>query len=172
MTDSNTDNFTPQTKRMRRVRLWAIALLGLILFIAGGAVGGGTSTIIILNSLHHKTYNSRWATHKITMRLQRRLDLTRAQTNKINHIVETHQHNIKEFRHSAHQNIETQLQQMRDEIAQVLTEKQRKKWVALFNRMHRRWSPRHHQKRYHHNHKAPRKSRQSHHAPLPDSQKK
>lgn len=125
----------------RRVRTWLLLGLGLILFVAGGAVGGGTATLLIFNRLQHHTYNPKSNPNRVTSGLKRQLHLSTAQADRIEAIFASRESNIVQLHRRARADVAAELRMMRNDVANVLKPKQRQQWFALFDRMRHHWLP-------------------------------
>jgi hypothetical protein len=126
------------TPRRRRWKTWLLALL---IFLAGGIVGGVLTAGAIFRSVHRAIAHPEEAPQRITARLSRRLDLTDDQREKVHQIIASRQQSLLEIRRDVQPRVETQLEQLESEIAAVLNAKQQDEWRTMVNTFRNTWLP-------------------------------
>jgi hypothetical protein len=138
----------PLTKPRRR---WIRSIiLGVVIFICGALVGGGITVKVIAKGIN-KFYRSSTESvaDNITNRLRKRLDLTDDQTARIRSIILERQVELRRIRKDVRPKIETQFENTRREINEILTPAQVKIFEEHYKRMTRFWlhpieEPQHH----------------------------
>jgi len=126
---------------VRRPRRWLTWLLMLVVFFSGLAIGIGGTSITILNRILDAFHHPEKAPQRIAARLQGKLDLTDEQTVKVEAIVQTRQRELQKIRREVQPRVESQLDQVEQEIAEVLDEAQQAKWHALIRHWREVWIP-------------------------------
>lgn len=128
----------PPPERRRR---WLTILLALVIFAAGVVSGGGLAVLFLVNRLQYAIHHPEVAPARIAATLDRRLGLDDEQEQQVEQIIARHQTEIAAIRRQFQPQIMQQLDQVRDEVAAVLTEPQREKWSQLFEQFQSRWLP-------------------------------
>ena len=122
-----------------RKRHWRIALLMVLIFLAGGVLGVAGTVIYTIRHLQEIGQHPERAPQRITDRMQRKLDLTDAQAEAVREILERRQHELMAIRREIHPRVKAIMDASRDEISEVLTDEQRAEWQEMYERFGERW---------------------------------
>ena len=139
MTEKNVmeNSMNPRPKTRKKIH-WKSVLLGLAILCCGMVIGVGI-TLHVGHSMILHTLNpgDRMASH-ITRKIDRKLDLTDEQKAEVEKIVT---HRVSEFRNildTMYPDIKKQITSMHQEVAGILTEKQRVKWEKHTRKIQRK----------------------------------
>ncbi len=138
-TSSNDIRIDPVRPRPRR---WFRALLLSMLLLGSGVAIGVGGTLLVMTrglqfGLHHPELFPARATHRLTSLL----DLSDAQARQVETILRDHQRKLQEMRREVQPRIETHIDQIRDEIATLLTPLQAEKWQRWLAQKRDVWLP-------------------------------
>lgn len=122
-------------------RRWLTVLLGILIFGAGFASGAGVTIIAAVHRLQYAIHHPEEAPERVASMLQRKFGLDDAQKAQVEAIVKKHQVELVTIRQEFQPRVMTQLEQIRNEIGQVLSESQREKWFKMFDDIRDRWMP-------------------------------
>ena len=114
-----------QLQKLHRRRM---TIFGSIILIAGIAIGSASTVILMPHKEPVPPGDPTWLAKMMTDRLERVLDLTKEQKDKIRDISRTAFTAIREIQEVAKPEIETIIKNMNADIAKVLTEEQNVKW--------------------------------------------
>lgn len=136
--EPSTASSTPAVRRRR----WCVTLiLGLVIFgsgfVAGGAVALLTVRKIVLRAVHHPEE----APERITAVLRHSLDLTDSQAERIEAILRERQAALRAIRGEVHPRVVAELDLVEQQVAEVLDESQREKWLERFAALRATWLP-------------------------------
>ena len=134
---SNQSTITLPPVPRRRFR-W---LRTLLVFFAGIVVGGAMTVIFIVHRVEHAIHHPEDAPPRITKYLTRKLDLSPAQHDQVLSIVQQRQQSLLALRQEIRPRLNTQLEELRVEIDNVLNADQRAKWEKLYRDTKDRWLP-------------------------------
>jgi len=117
-------------------------VLRAVLFLVLGMVIGSAGTVVVLvkrvqYSLRHPEVRSARA----AARLQRRFKLTEEQRRRVEAIVRAHVARLQELRAEVWPRLEGELDQLRDDVAGVLTPEQAQAWREGFEKRRSAWLP-------------------------------
>ncbi len=140
-TESNADSDVSLPTAEKPRRRWLTVLLGVLIFAGGFATGAGSTIIAAVHRLQYAIHHPEEAPARIAARLHRKLGLDETQQSEVEAIVAKHQAALAVIRREFQPKVMAQLEQIRDEISQVLTEPQREKWIQMFNDVRDRWLP-------------------------------
>lgn len=122
-------------------RRWLTVLLGVLIFGAGFASGAGVTVVAAVHRLQHAIRHPEEAPERVASMLQRKFGLDEGQKSRVAAIVKKHQVELATIRQDFQPRVMTQLEQIRNEIGQVLSESQREKWFKMFDDIRDRWMP-------------------------------
>ncbi len=122
--------------------VWPIVLLCAVIFLAGGIVGAGLAVYSVIDGAKQALQNPEEMPRRIARRMQRRLDLTDTQAERVRAIVETHQADLLGLRATALEGADPILDTMRDEIATELGPAGADGFLQHWGRMRDEWAPR------------------------------
>jgi hypothetical protein len=120
---------------------WLSVLVALLIFVAGGVCGAGLTVLVVVNRVQHAIRHPETAPARLAGVLQRRLDLTNEQRTQVEAIIAKRQTELIAIRREFQPRIAQQLEQLRGEISDVLTDEQRARWDDLFTAIVTRWLP-------------------------------
>lgn len=136
--DSAAPVHLPPAPRRRR---WPTVLLALTIFAAGAVCGAGATVLVVVKRVQHAIHHPEEAPARLAGVLQRRLDLTNEQRSQVEAIIAKRQQELMDIRRQFQPQIAGQLDQLRDEIDEVLTDEQREHWESLYKNYVTRWLP-------------------------------
>ncbi len=125
------------TAALRRLHRWRMALSGLAILIAGITIGAAGAVLIIRPTDRRPPPDMSVAVRDMVGRFREVLDLSDEQVNSIRSILRQRMENLEKIRTDARPLIEAELQAMKTEIDQVLTEEQRNHWQRITERLER-----------------------------------
>lgn len=128
----------PATKPRRR---WLTLLFAGLIFCAGFLSGAGFVTIVAVHRLQYAIHHPEEAPSRVATMLQRRLGLNDDQKSKVETIVAKRQVELMAIRQEFQPKVVEQLDKIRSEIGEVLTESQRERWEKMFDDLRDRWLP-------------------------------
>jgi hypothetical protein len=123
------------TVALRRLHRWRMALSGLAILIAGITIGAAGAVLVIRPIDHQPPPDVDAAVAGMIGRFQDVLNLSLEQVGKIRAILRQRMENLEKIRTEARPKIEEQLQAMKREIDEVLTEEQRDNWERITGRL-------------------------------------
>ena len=131
-TNSNVDH-------IKKMFFWRTAFFGLIILVAGIAIGGASMSIFASRKITHKPepreYNS------LLPRLAQILSLQQQQVNKIKPIIDENMQHLYEIREDARTEIADTLEKMNNEIYPLLSDIQKRRWSSELIRIQREIDP-------------------------------
>lgn len=123
----------PDTSSRSRRRTALIMLMGLVIFASGAVVGIG-STILFLHYKMTRMRRNPHAMHReFAERIRDRLDLTEEQTRRVETILREHHEQLMTLHREMHPRLESSFEQMRADVADVLTPQQASRWSRDFH---------------------------------------
>ena len=126
-------NPPPQAPKKRR---WKLVLLGLIILFCGVVIGAGITFHVGSVMIFHAMSPGDEMAERITKRIDRNLGLTDEQRSQVAEIVARRVSAFKGIHTSVSPRIKEQFALLHDDIAPILTEKQKLKWEKHYERMH------------------------------------
>jgi cell division protein FtsB len=126
---------------IRPRRRWLTVVLSLLIFGAGFVAGGGTAVIVALRTVRENIQHPERAADRIADRLRDRLELTDEQAANVRNIVHRRQEALMAIRSQVQPRVMAELDQARDEIADVLDPQRKAQWLTLFADLRRQWMP-------------------------------
>jgi len=125
----------------RSGRWWIAALLGVLIFIAGGILGSGLTLRYLRDRVLYAIHHPQEVPARLSLDLKSRLGLTTEETEKVCQIIASRQLKLQEIRREVQPRVEEELEELRKEISASLTPKQAAKWNAWFEEMRSTWLP-------------------------------
>jgi hypothetical protein len=116
-------------------------LLALLVFASGGVCGSALTLIFAVRHVQDVIRHPERVPDRVTRHLEWKLDLDENQAEQVRSIVARHYGNIQQIRVGTYPRVQGELDQIRAEIAEVLTDEQRATWFKTFDRLRRRWTP-------------------------------
>ncbi|MFH1092165.1 MAG: hypothetical protein V1742_11420 [Pseudomonadota bacterium] len=123
-------------KKPRRRWLPTI-LLGVAILVCGLVLGSGITVGAVWRVIHKSFRDPVRLTERIVRHMQRNLDLNEEQARKVKMILEKRMPAFVKLRRQ----VREELEQVRRELAEVLTPEQAEKFNRDFRRLDRRWLP-------------------------------
>ena len=122
---------SPNTTRWRRaLPVWVQAVVLLGVFVSGIGVGSVAASRYMLFRMQRYRAHPEVLPIEITDALTRRLKLTEEQSEEILNVI-THRHGrIEEVRQSSSPEIHSEFDLLENEVAAVLNDKQKQRWLA------------------------------------------
>jgi uncharacterized protein YneF (UPF0154 family) len=108
-------------------------ILGLIILISGMATGSGLTIIIVRKAITESLKNPEIVPGKITKRMTRKFNLNENQAEKVEEILTRHIRVLREIRRETWPRVSKELNLIKEDVAEILDEKQEKKWRKRFN---------------------------------------
>jgi hypothetical protein len=122
-------------------RRWLTVVLAALIFAAGLVSGAAVTMAVAVHRLQYFIHHPEEAPARIAGRLQRRLGLDDVQKAKVEAIVANRQRELMTLRGEMQPQVLEQLNLLRAEISDVLTEPQRGRWQRMFDDLRERWLP-------------------------------
>jgi hypothetical protein len=141
MSVETTDNAVGGLPAPAQRRRWLTVLLAILIFGAGLVSGGALTTAFVVSRVRSLIHHPEQAPARIAARIGRRLHLDDAQQAKVEAIVAARQRELMRLRGEIQPQIMEQLDGLRTEIGEVLTESQREQWQRMFDEFRERWVP-------------------------------
>jgi Spy/CpxP family protein refolding chaperone len=138
--NQTTDN--PIVSNINKAHMWRMAFFGLIILIAGIAIGGSSILIFAPKKLTQPPPGPEFRSLRMIPPLRRDLNLTSEQADKIKPILDKHMQKLNTIRAEARSEITETLKQMNQEIAAILTKEQQQRWQREINRLQDELRPR------------------------------
>ena len=120
---------------------WKPVLLSLVIFASGAIVGTCATLILIRQQVHYRIHHPNEMPGRIAARIQRKLDLGDEQTEQVQAFITERQQAIQKIRREFQPRLETELNQMQTQIADLLDDSQRVAWEAWFQEVRATWIP-------------------------------
>jgi hypothetical protein len=128
----------PQAPRRR----WLTALLCTVIFAAGGIVGSGATAVVLVRRAQDAVRHPEELPRRFALRLQRRLDLRPAQTERVEAIFARHQRTLLDARERMLRQAEPELHDLEEDVAAVLDPGQVEPWRRHYRTLRDDWLPR------------------------------
>ncbi|MBN1360693.1 MAG: hypothetical protein JW993_08880 [Sedimentisphaerales bacterium] len=125
------------TVALRRLHRWRMALSGLAILIAGITIGAAGAVLFIRPEERLPPPDLDAAVAGMVGWFRDELNLSHDQLAKIESVVRLRMGNLDQLRRDARPKIEEELQAMKREIDEVLTEEQRDSWQRIMERLER-----------------------------------
>jgi len=138
--NQTTDN--PIVSQIKKAHMWRIAFFGLIILLAGIAIGGSSMLIFAPKKLIQPPLGPEFRSQRMIPPLRRDLGLAPEQAEKIKPILDKHMQKLDTIRIEARSEIAETLKQMNQEIAAILTEEQQQLWQREIDRLQNELRPR------------------------------
>ena len=122
---------------MQRVHRWRMAFLGLVILLAGLAIGASLTLILGRGLLEHRPRGREIAGERMIRNLKRHLQLSSEQAEQIEPILKKHLEALHKIRIEARPKVIEQFELMNDEISSILSEQQKSLWQRHFHRLQR-----------------------------------
>ncbi|MBN2592330.1 MAG: hypothetical protein JXA81_02400 [Sedimentisphaerales bacterium] len=138
--NQTTDNTI--VSNINKAHMWRMAFFGLIILIAGIAIGGSSMLIFAPNKLTQPPSGPEFRSLRMIPPLRRDLGLTQEQAEKIKPILDKHMQKLDTIRTEARSEITETLKQMNQEIAAILTDEQQQRWQREIDQLQDELRPR------------------------------
>jgi len=120
-------------------RTWLMILMCGVILVCGIAIGSGV-TLWVLQHRGLRAFRHPEKTPEAIMeRLRSKLDLTDEQARRVEEILREHQKSLHAIRREVHPRFMAEFDKLRNEVSEVLTPEQAKKWVVHFESRRPRW---------------------------------
>jgi len=120
---------------LRQAHRWRMAFFGLVILLAGITLGVAGTLLCVGPAEGQPPMEPAMVVNAIVGRFRGELGITREQDGQIRRILQTRMGKLHEIRVRARPEIEEQLQEMKEEIAAVLTDAQRSRWEGIMERL-------------------------------------
>ena len=124
-----------------RPRRWLRILASLLIFGAGMICGGGLTIVVAVHRITQAIHHPEEAPARITKYLTRRLDLNPDQAEKVEQLIAARQAHLQAIRREVQPRVESELNELKAEVNQILTPDQHVKWDQIFDEALDRWLP-------------------------------
>ena len=125
-----------------RRRTWLTVILCVLIFGGGLAVGAGGTVLWVVRHVRDAVQHPELAPHRVAERLQRRLDLDDATTDRVQAAIERVEPDLLEARADFVDRIDPLLDQIDNDVASVLPPDKLDEWHHQFRRFRDDWVPR------------------------------
>ena len=140
-TDNTETTDSLSVNYMRKMHRWRMAFFGLIILVAGLVIGSASTLILVRPRPIGWTRGPEFISEKMVHDLQRHLQLSDEQAEKVESILQKHMRKLNEIRMNARTQIVEQLRLMNEEISAVLTEQQKQIWQDSLQQLQRQLQP-------------------------------
>jgi hypothetical protein len=113
----------------------------LVIFGSGMVVGAGMTLVMIRAAALHRIHHPEKTPAAMAARLRRPLRLDDQQVKQVEQIFIRRQRSLEDLRRRVQPEFEIELDQIRQQVGEVLDEKQRERWFRHFDRLRRTWVP-------------------------------
>ena len=137
--DNIEKNINNNIDHIKKIYFWRTAFFGVVILIAGIAIGGASMSILSEQRLANSPPTN--VSNNLMPRLRQTLGLTQEQVNIIRPILDGHLQKLLQIRENARVDIFNTLEQMGKEINPVLGERQKRVWQQELIRIQRDFSP-------------------------------
>lgn len=131
----------PTAPPSRRRRPWLTVLLCVLIFLAGGVVGGGAVALHTARRFTEAVRHPEVIPERIVSRLRRPLDLDAQQELQIKAVLARRQANLLEARAAAMQQAGPEFDGIEDDVAAILRGDQVDRWHRLYEKFLAEWMP-------------------------------
>lgn len=118
-------------------RVWLQVFLGLAILGCGMVIGAGATVLVGRRMFSPPSRHPAQISRAITRHLSGRLDLTPQQQQQVRDIIRQHIERVNDIRNQSRRDAESELNQMRDDVAKVLTPDQARAWRQEYERLRR-----------------------------------
>jgi len=140
MSQNQTTN-NPVVSHINKAHYWRVAFFGLIILVAGVVIGGSSMLIFAPKKLIQPPPGPEFNSLRVIPPLRRDLGLDPEQVEKIKPIMDKHMQKLNTIRIEARSEIGETLKQMNEEIAAILTDKQKQTWYHELEQLQRELRP-------------------------------
>ncbi len=131
--NQTTDNTI--VSQINKAHMWRMAFFGLIILIAGIAIGGSSMLIFAPDKIMKPPRGPEFASGRMVGQLHRELRLSPEQAEKIEPILKEHMETLHNIRIDAQDEIGKALEKMNKQISSILTERQKRIWESSLHRV-------------------------------------
>jgi hypothetical protein len=131
--NQTTDNTI--VSQIHKAHMWRMAFFGLIILIAGIAIGGSSMLIFAPKKLIKPPRGPEFASGRMVGQLRRELRLSPEQAEKIEPILKEHMETLHNIRIDAQDQIGKALEKMNKQISSILTDRQKRMWESRLHRL-------------------------------------
>jgi hypothetical protein len=131
--NETTDNLA--VSDINKAHMWRMAFFGLVILIAGIAIGGSSMLIFAPKKIIKPPKAPEFASGRMVGQLRRELRLSPEQAEKIEPILKEHMETLHNIRIDAQDQIGEALEQMNEQISDILTDRQKKMWESRLRRL-------------------------------------
>jgi hypothetical protein len=118
-----------------------VALLGVVIFIAGGVLGAGLTLRYLRDRVVYAIHHPQEVPARLSAELKWRLGLSAEEAEKVRQIIAWRQLKLQEIRREVQPQFERELQDLRKEVAGALRPEQAAGWNAWYEQAHSTWLP-------------------------------
>lgn len=120
----------------RRWPRWlAMVLLGLVILGSGIVIGSVGTLVVVRRGIIRAIKHPEEIPERTIRRMARRYDLSEQQQAEVREILRRRLHRIAAIRQRLRPHLDAELDSLREEVAQVLTEEQEQQWREDFSRL-------------------------------------
>jgi hypothetical protein len=138
MEEPDTDKPSPRAKKSSNVKQ---IILGIIILLCGFLIGSGMTILIARRMVVNAIKHPEGIPQRITNRIKRNLDLSDAQAETVQQIISRHLRDLYQIRRETQPRVRQNLEQLKEEVADVLNKKQEQKWRERFESLERLFPP-------------------------------
>lgn len=120
---------------LRKLQRWRMAFFGMVILVAGIAIGGASMFILVPDRLMQPPPGPEFGSFRTIEMLRRELGLSPEQEKKIKPILDAHMKRLHEIRMEARTEIQSALNRMNKGISDVLTDEQKQLWQRSLDRL-------------------------------------
>jgi len=120
----------PSVSQINKAHMWRMAFFGLIILVAGIAIGGSSMLIFAPKKFTRPPRAPEFASGRMVGQLRRELQLSPEQAEKIEPILQEHMETLHNIRTDAQDQIGKALDKMNKQISSILTDRQKRMWQS------------------------------------------
>lgn len=127
--------------RCKKSLIFKQLILGFVIFLCGILIGSGMTILIARRMIVKNFRHPEGIPQRITKRMKRNLDLSDIQAEKVQQIISGHLRDLFQIRKETYPRVRKHLEELREEVADVLNEKQEQKWRERFAKLENLFPP-------------------------------
>jgi len=124
-----------------RQKGWLKALLMLMIFSSGAIVGTCATLVLIRQQVHYRIHHPEEMPSKVASRIQWKLGLSDEKTRQVEAILSERQQVIQQIRREFQPQLERQLDELEQQVADLLDDPQSTTWQKWFQEIRAEWIP-------------------------------
>ncbi len=141
MSSMNPSSTRKLTRWRRALPVWVQVVVLLVVFVSGIGVGAVGASRYVLSRMQHYRAHPEVLPAEITNTLTSRLGLTAEQSDEVLAVITKRHGRIEEVRQASSPEIHSEFDLLEEEVAAVLNEEQKQRWLATANWVRKSFLP-------------------------------